>query len=896
MLRALVTTLACLVGTATAGAADPPPKLEYYLPADVEYDPEIPTPAEILGHEVGEWHVRHDQLVRYFEVLAEKSNRFSLEDYGRSHEGRRLILATIMHRADDAARVREVRRRHRSIALGEIPPSPDDPAVVWMGYGVHGNESSATNASILLAYHLAAAKGDSIRSLLDSSVILIDPCINPDGLSRFAHWANSHKSKNLVADPANREHHEAWPGGRTNHYWFDLNRDWLLLTHPESRGRIEQFHAWKPNVLTDYHEMGTNSTYFFQPGIPSRQNPLTPMKNLDLTREIAKYHGRALDKIGSLYYTEESFDDFYYGKGSTYPDINGGIGILFEQASSRGHLQDSVNGPVSFPFTVRNQFVTSLSTLDAAREMRGELLEFQGGFFEGARKAAAEQSERALVFGQGDDPARARELVDILRRHDIQVHDLATSIDLDGATFEPGKAFVVPLDQSQYWLIRACFETRTTFQDDAFYDVSAWTLPLAFGLPFGAVERESATAAELIGEPVDPATLSVGRVRLTEEAIAGAFEWHGYFAPRALARLLDADVRARVATKRFTSTVSGGTSSEPATREFDYGTIVVPLGVDPDENRRIRTLLRTIATEDGLEVHGLIGGLTPGGVDLGSPNVRPLELPRPLMVVGRGVSAYESGEVWHLLDTRYDVRLSMVDLDRLGRVDLTDYTHVIMVAGRYGSVSTDARDALKAWVRGGGVLVATKTAIAWAASEILGEKAHANHGHDDHDEEEEGPEVEIPRYVDYEAERAKGLLNGSIFEVVLDTTHPMGYGYTQSRLPVFRNSTRVLEVGENPYGAPVRYTASPLLAGYASKKNVDRIARSAAVRIDRHGSGTVIRMVDNPNFRGVWWGTNKLFANALFFGPVIKNTSRPAEEEAIDSHGHEDCEEDELDY
>src|SRR5690606_10462510 len=202
----------------------------------------------------------------------------------------------------------------------------------------------------------AAATGPEADAILNNVVVLLDPVLNPDGLNRFAHWVNSNRSKNINADPATREHSETWPGGRTNHYWFDLNRDWLPVQHPESQGRIRQFHKWKPNVVLDFHEMGTNSTFFFQPGIPSRNNPLTPKRNFELTAEIAKYNAAGMDEIGSLYYTRQSFDDFYYGKGSTYPDGNGSIGILFEQASSRGHIQESVNGLVTFPFTIKNQF------------------------------------------------------------------------------------------------------------------------------------------------------------------------------------------------------------------------------------------------------------------------------------------------------------------------------------------------------------------------------------------------------------------------------------------------------------------------------------------------------------------------------------------------------------
>ena len=233
----------------------------------------------------------------------------------------------------------------------------------------------------MLPYYLAASNEPETLEILDNSVILFDPCLNPDGLQRFANWVNS--NKNLVPNPDNndREFSEVWPGGRTNHYWFDLNRDWLPVQLPESQARVKTYSDWLPNIVTDHHEMGTNSTFFFQPGIPSRVNPLIPNLNQKLTEKVAKYHANFLDKIGSLYYSKENYDDLYFGKGSTYPDANGGIGILFEQGSSRGHIQNSQNGVLTFPFTIRNQLTTTLSTLKAASELRIELLSYMNDFY-----------------------------------------------------------------------------------------------------------------------------------------------------------------------------------------------------------------------------------------------------------------------------------------------------------------------------------------------------------------------------------------------------------------------------------------------------------------------------------------------------------------------------------
>ncbi|QDU65372.1 M14 metallopeptidase family protein [Engelhardtia mirabilis] len=896
LLGPLVVGLVSVPASAQTDAQGPQP-LEWYLPAGIAYDADFPRPESVLGWGVGDWHVRHDQLVGWFRAVAEASPRFSLETYGYTHEQRPLLLATVTSPAN-LARIDEIREAHVNAVLSG-DEAYEGPEVVWMGYSVHGNESSGSSAAMLFAYHLAAATGPEIERFLEDTIVLIDPCLNPDGLSRHAQWANSHKGRNLVGDPDHREHREVWPGGRTNHYWFDLNRDWLLLTHPESRGRLAKFHAWMPQVLTDYHEMGTNSTYFFQPGIPSRQNPLTPERNLELTREIATYHADALDELGSLYYTEESFDDFYYGKGSTYPDLHGAIGILFEQASSRGHFQENDFGGISFPFTIRNQFVTSLSTLAAVDGMHDSLSGYQREFYRTALEEAAAHDVRAYVFGAAEDPERTFRMVDILRRHGIEVRHLGRDLDADdddGTAFSADGSYVVDLQQPQFRLIRALFETRTSWPDNTFYDVSSWNLPLSFNVPYRALDADAAIG-ELIGAPAEEDFAPGGSVIGAERVVAWLFEWHHYNAPRALNRMLEAGVRAQVATRPFSVETGAGP------RDFDYGTIVVPVGVQRLSRDELRALADAAAA-DGLEVHAATTGLTFDGVDLGSGSLSSLEAPQALMLVGSGVSSYEAGEVWHYLDTRVDMGVSMVEKEAFGGLDLERYTHLLLVAGATGGWGEREESRVRDWVRGGGVLVATKSSGEWAAEHLMGNRedepddapkaksdeiAEGDEPGDDATEDEDGePEPSPPIYADYEDQAAVSRVAGTIFRAQLDTTHPLCFGFVRDELPVFKNSTAVLPESEDPFAVPVRYTDAPLVSGYASDENAEKIAGTPAVRAARLGAGTVVAMIDDPNFRGVWYGTNKLYANAIFFGGAIKRTGPldDAADDGVDSHGH----------
>jgi hypothetical protein len=836
--------------------------LNYYLPEGIEYNKDIPTPMDVLKHEVGEWHVRHDVLVDYMYAVAAASDRVTIMETGRTYENRPL-LSLVFTSPENHARLEEIRQSH--LALGNPDRSDnldvsDMPVVVQISHSVHGNEPSGANSSLLTAYYLAAAQGKEINEVLHNSVILLDPTINPDGLARFAHWANMHKSLNtLVTDPASREYNEVWPRGRTNHYWFDLNRDWMLVQHPESEARVARYQEWKPNILTDHHEMGSNATFFFQPGIPSRTHPLTPKRNQALTASIAEYHAVELDNIQSLYYSKESFDDFYYGKGSTYPDAQGSIGILFEQASSRGHAQETIHGVLTFPFTIKNQFLVTLSTIKAAIDLREELLEHYRLFYKEADRAASISTIKAYVFGESADQARTFHLAELINRHNIKVYELEKPITANGERFEAGKAYIIPTDQPQYTLITALFERRTTFSDSLFYDVSTWTMPYAFNLPFAELSNRQFNS-ELLGEVFDGVMKSTGDVVGEASNYAYAFEWDEYYAPRALYRILEAGGKAKVGKLQFSAVTQTGETS------FDYGSILIPLGIQKDQVK-IQELIQTIADEDNIKVYALTSGLSTKGIDLGSNNFSMIQKPSVAVVGGYGTNSYEVGEMWHLLDQRYHMPLTVLDKSSLGGADLDKYTVLIMTGYNYNDLPSRAVAAIKSWVRNGGVLLAMKQGVQWAKQQELADITFVS-------EDENGDEeTRLRPYVKQGTDEGAKVIGGSIFNAVLDVTHPLGYGYNDSKITVFRNSTIFMEKGKNPYSTPLYYSDNPLASGYISDENEETISGTAAIVVSQFGRGKVIAMTDNPNFRAFWYGTNKLFANAIFFGPNIRSNS-----------------------
>ncbi len=861
LVAACLTELNAQQQTAAERYADHPEvPLSYFMPDDVAYDASVPEPHEILGFNIGEWHLRHDLLVRYMEAVAEASDRVTLHEYGRTHERRPLLLLTITH-PENQQSIEEIRRRHVSLTDPEQSGDLDIgemPAVVWLGYSVHGNEHSGANAALLSAYYYAAAQGPEIESRLRETVILLDPGFNPDGQDRFVSWVNSHRNlTRLTTDPRNREYNEPWPRSRTNHYWFDLNRDWMPLQHPESRGRLEMFHHWKPNVLTDHHEMGTNATYFFQPGIPSRNNPLTLERNYELTAKLAEYHADHLDQFGQLYYTKESFDDFYVGKGSTYPDLNGTIGILFEQASSRGHIQESQHGLVPFPETIRNQFQTSLSTVTGTHELRTELLDFLRTHYTRAIEDARQDNVRGYVFGAPHDPARMYHLLDILGRHQIQVYKLGQNVSASDRSFESGRDFIIPAEQPQYRMARSLFETRTEFTDSLFYDVSTWSLPHAFGLEHAELSGR-AFSSGLLGEAVDFDELSFpeGSLHGEKSGYAYVFEWDGYYAPRALHDLQYRDVRTKVAGRSFTLQTTEGE------REFRMGSILIPVGIqDRCSPEELYAMVREAARNNAVDIYAVDTGLARGGVDLGSPSFSALERPEVLLIVGDGVNVSEAGETWFQLDQRYSVPVSMIETTRLGSADLSRYNTIVMPNGNYNSIDSSVRERISQWVSGGGLIIAYKNAALWLANNDMGKAVMKSRI-------TESVSEPLP-YADAGENRGAQVIGGSIFQTNVDLTHPLLYGYRNEELSVFRNSTVFFEPPANRYAAPIRYTDSPLISGYISDENLEMMPGSPSVMVTGSGSGRIILFADNPNFRAFWFGTNKLFANSIFFGRTV---------------------------
>ena len=843
-------------------------------PDNVRYDARIPTPESFLGRPLGAAPVRHHELVDYINTVAGLSDRLTVEVAGYSYE-RRPILFVVATSAANQARIDAIQTNH--IALTEPEQdgtiSPDTPVVTWLNYGVHGAESSGMDAALPTVYYLAAAQGPSVDALLDNSVILVTAVFNPDGHAARIAWMDTFASRRANADPSHHEHDFDGRLARTNHYGFDLNRQWMSVTQPEPRAWMTKWHEWRPNVSVDYHEMGSQQTYYFAPGVSTRNHPLIPDAGIALISDVVAPSEEFLDEQGRLYFHGDRYDHFFLGKGSGFPMVNGGLGILHEASAARGIELETVNGLRTYRENILKQFRTSIGNATGAMENREALLRYQKAFYDGASSRARQHPVKAYVFDAPGDAMRLHHFVELLKFHRIRVYALGEDVTEGGITYRAGEALIVPLDQPQHTLIRSMFDRMTEFEDTTFYDVSSWTVPLAFGVDHAPLSGRR-LGRGVVGAEIDAAAPTMYAPDGPEYAYA--FEWSGYYAPRALNRVLERGLYARVSLNPITASTTRGAHA------FGRGTIVVSFDRQELPKSEIAEIMQTIAQNDGIEVHSLTSGKSAigmAGSDVGGQYFRPLTKPEVLLVVGRDIDWYNAGEVWHLLDQRMDMQVTLRDRSRLGAIDFNRYTHMIFVGGNYENYLPEYAGRIRHWVAAGGTIVGIRQGAQWVRAQVLDfveplivdgvpVLPETESGHDPF-ADEELVEPERFDYAEKEARDPLQVIGGSIFAGDLDITHPLGFGYARREIALHKNMVAVFERPQNPYATVVSYATPPLLSGYASTENLATLEGTAALIAERRGLGSIVLFADDPNFRAIWYGTNKLFMNALFFSKAF---------------------------
>ena len=807
----------------------------YFYPNKGSFDASIPTPEQFLGYAIGEQHTRHDRIVAYLKELDRLSDKVSFEIIGETFERRAQVVA-IFSSPENHKNIEQIRLQHLSNQTNGT--NNKVPLVIHLAYNVHGNEPSSSEAALLTAYYLTASQSEQTQQWLNNMIITLDPVINPDGRDRHTHWANMHKGTPAVADPNDREHNEIWPGGRFNHYWFDLNRDWFLGTFPETRNRINFFHKWRPYVQTDHHEMGTNSTFYFDPGKESSNNPIVPdylYKNI--YPKFGEYFTKATNSIGSMYFTKEAFDKLYPGYGSSYINFYGGAGFLFEQGSSRGHVQETTTIPISFGFTIRNQFTASLATITASLAEKESLIELRKQFYLTAKQQAANSVIKGYSFGDPNDFNRTKAFIDLLLLHKIDIYKVPNSTN-----------YFVPTAQDNYIMVKSIFENQITYKDSTFYDASTWSLIHAYGLPFTEV-KSSMVLAEKINAP-----LVLNNTPIVKSNYAYLVNNTDYNIHQFIYALQNEGVFVQTATRTFSTNINGENMN------FGYGSIVISVQQQKVDADMLYNIISKASVAANIKVHTVASGFNSSGIDLGSNYVKTLKKPEAAMIIGSGVAASEAGEIWHLLDQRLHMPITKIDILNFSRVRLERYNTLVMVSGAYNFLDKNSVDKIKAWVQNGNTLITIKSGADWAIKNgftkfKLAVDSSTTKGRLDYD-----------RASDMEGAKALG---GSIFSIDLDTTHPIGYGFSKRKVSVYKNNSTFFQNSTNAYSTIAQYTNTPLVGGYLHPNSLKMIKNSPSILVGAEGSGRVILFADEPNFRGTWYGTNKLFLNALFLGNIM---------------------------
>jgi hypothetical protein len=854
------------------------------------YDPRIPTLKQVVGHDLGEEITSPDGIGAYLSALAAAApDRARVVEYARSEEGRPLHVLVIGS-PERLARLDEVKKGLRTLAdpRGLSPAAADRlakelPAVVWLMHGVHGNEISSPDAALALAHHLLAAQGDEGADLVRrEAIVLVDPLQNPDGRARFLATNRPGQAASPDPEPAAAEHDEGWPGGRSNHYLFDMNRDWFAQSQPETRGRLRFFLDWYPHVAVDLHEMGGDATYFFAP--PARPlNPHFTRAQQDWLEAFGRAIAGRFDAAGQAYFVREVFDSFYPGYGETWPLLQGSIGMTFEQASARGLVfRREDDTQLTYFDGIRNHFRAELATVETAARGREKLLR---DFLEFRRSAVSEGETGAVrqyVLVAGADRARLDRLAGLLAGQGIEMRVAAADLRAGGRSY-PAGSIVVPLAQPASRLVRNLLDPRVSMDEafvreqerrrkkrlpDEIYDVTAWSLPLVFDV-------ECAGVAALTGE-TRPFALeaAAGEPALAAAKVAWLMPW-GSGTAAAVAEALQAGLKVRVAEAGLRL---GG-------RAFPAGTAIVRVAENPDGARE--TLGRILRRHDATAV-AEDSGYVEDGVSLGSERVRLVKKPRVLLAWDRPTSSLSAGWARWVLERRYGQPVTAVRVSSLRRVDLARYDVLVLPSGDYGeAIGPAAVKRLRAWVEAGGTLVALGEASRWLTREkvgLLDTKTELRDGRPeteapgDEKKEEKPPAkekdgkpepFELEKAIQPEQERPEAV-PGALLRVTLDTEHWLAAG-TDGEIHAIVESRRVF--------TPLKLDKGTNVGVYARKDQVvgsglvwddvrDLLAQKAFLMHEPIGEGHVIAFAEDPNNRGYAEATELLFMNAVLLGPA----------------------------
>ena len=809
-------------------------------------------PATFLEYDLGTQFTPHHRVVDYVRHVAEQSPRVAVEQYGTSYEGRPLLLATIST-PDNLERRDAIRRANRQrVGLAEGSPQ-DQTAIAWLSYGVHGNESVSTEAAMKTLHALADPANDRTGGWLQNTVVLLDPLLNPDGRERYVQWYKRTTGADINPRPEARTHHEPWPGGRSNHYYFDLNRDWAWATQQETRHRLDVYHEWMPHVHVDFHEMGADDPYYFAPAAEPFHEDLTDWQR-EFQFTIGENNASYFNENGWLYFTEEVFDLFYPGYGDTWPLFNGAIGMTYEQGGSgrAGRALITADGDtLTLGERLAHHHTAGLSTIEATAQNHEAVVREFADYYETAQQTPPGDYASYVVRREnaGD---RLEALARHLDRQRIRYGYATESASASGRSYRSGDTdeveieqgdLVVPAAQPKARLTKVLFEPQTTIVDSITYDITAWGLPYAYGVD--AYALPDAPGVDTTGTPPGVAPAPSG----SDAPYAYVTPWGSRADVRFAAALLQEDVHLRFATEPFA--VDG--------RSYDRGTLLITRANNTNRLSNFDATVRRVAEAHGQPVHGVSTGFTEEGPDFGSGTVGFVEGPHVAVLAGEPTVSSRLGEVWHYFDQQIDYPATLLPTDDFEPAMLDDVDVLVLPDGYYGEwMSDDRASALTEWVRGGGRLLALGGAAGTMAERsgyALSPKPDSATGR--------SSEAPLSRYATRQRRALTGSTPGSIHRAWVDTTHPLGFGLSDPYFTLKRNDDAYAYLDDGWTVAALE-DAAPV-SGFMGHEAQQEIDDTLLYGTQQMGSGQVVYFVDNPLFRGFWYQGQVLFGNAVFF-------------------------------
>lgn len=803
-----------------------------------------PSPSSYLKYKLGSRFTPYFKVTGYFEEVAKHIPNVKLETYGETYEGRPLITAVIAS-PENMARLEQIRGNNLQLLQGA--GKAGGPVIVWLSYNVHGNEAVSTEAAMETLYALVTDKA----SLLKNTVVIIDPCLNPDGRERYVNYYNAVHSKQYDATPYTREHDEPWPGGRSNHYYFDLNRDWAWQSQTESRQRLAVYNRWMPQVHVDFHEQGVDAPYYFAPAAEPLHDAITPWQR-EFQTQIGKHNATYFDAKGWLYFTKEEFDLFYPSYGDTYPTYNGAIGMTYEQGGSgrAGLAITNRDGDtLKLADRMEHHFTTGIATIEMAAMHADKLVSEFAQYFTDARTRPAGDYKTYVVKAAGN-PEKLMTLAESLRRNEIITGFASAKSSASGFNYFTGKMesfsiepgdLVISAFQPRSNMVRVLFEPVARLTDSVTYDITAWAMPYAYGLPAYAVTKRLGAATTAQPERQLQSAMPAGNT------YAYLAPWNSTKDLKFLAALLSRDIRVRYTETAFS--VDG--------KVYPPGTLIITKA----GNIKLDAIVPALAAKMEVTLVKVPTGFVEKGADFGSEKIRVIHKPKVAVVAGDGVSSLGMGEIWHFFEQQIDYPVSVIPVSQLGAANWKDLDVLILPDGEYSVVrDSAAAQHLKDWVSGGGKLIAIDGAVSELAE---GGDWGIHLKKEEKKDEKKQPYTALKPYGGRARESVSSNIPGAIYKVHLDASHPLAFGYPDYYYTLKQNDKLVDYMESGGWNVGV-LRKDDYLTGFVGAQTKLKLQDGLIFGVKDMGAGKVVVMTDNPLFRSFWENGKLLFGNAVF--------------------------------